>query len=155
MKTIRILGSLAVATLLMLVAQAHDKNAPLNDEQKQFLTDYEAVHAALAADDLPAAQKAATVIAEHAGHAAGADKHAQAKLDAANQLAKARDLAAAREAFKALSKQATHLADGQKGYYLAHCPMVPNEEGDWVQTTKKISNPYMGKAMATCGSIEK
>lgn len=155
MKTIRILSTLALAALLTLAAQAHDKNAPLNDEQKQFLTDYEALRAGLAADDLPAAQKAATVIAEHAGRAAGTDKHAQAKLDAANQLAKAGDLAAAREAFKALSKQAAHLADGQKGYYLAHCPMVPNEEGDWVQTTKKISNPYMGKAMATCGSIEK
>jgi hypothetical protein len=154
MKTIRILSTLVLAALLSLAAQAHDKNAPLNDKQKQFLAQYEAVRAALAADDLPAAQNAAIVIAEHAGHAAATDKHAQAKVDAATHLARADGLAAAREAFKALSKQATHLADGQKGYYLAHCPMVPNEEGDWVQTTKKISNPYMGKAMATCGSIE-
>jgi len=154
MKTIRILSTLAFAALLTLAARAHDSNAPLNAEQKQFLKDYEAVRAALAADDLSSAQKAATVIAEHADHAAGTDKHAKAKVDTATQLAKADSLAAAREAFKALSKQATHLADGQKGYYLAHCPMVPNEEGDWVQTTKKISNPYFGKAMATCGSIE-
>ncbi|HEX7632651.1 MAG TPA: DUF3347 domain-containing protein [Lacunisphaera sp.] len=154
MKTIRTLSTLALAALLTLAAHAHDKNAPLNDEQKQFLSDYEAVHVALAADDLPAAKKAAAVIAEHAGHTAGTDKHAKSRADIATQLANADGLAAAREAFKTLSKQATHLADGQKGYYLAHCPMVPNEEGDWVQTTKKISNPYMGKAMATCGSIE-
>ena len=155
MKTIRILSTLALAILLTQSARAHDTNAPLNDEQKQFLAQYEAIRAALAVDDLPAAQKAATVIVEHASHATGTEKHAQTRMETAGRLAKAGDLAAAREAFKALSKQATHLADGQKGYYLAHCPMVPNEEGDWVQTTKKISNPYMGKAMATCGSIEK
>lgn len=155
MKTIRILSTLALAAVFALVARAHDKNAPLTAEQKQFLAQYEAVRAALAADDLPAAQKAATIVAEQAGNTAATDKHAQAKVDAATKLAKATDLVAAREAFKTLSKQAAHLADGQQGYYLAHCPMVPNEEGDWVQTTKKISNPYMGKAMATCGSIEK
>lgn len=61
----------------------------------------------------------------------------------------------AREVFKSFSKRAVHVAEGKPGYYLAHCPMVPNDEGNWVQVTKRISNPYMGKAMATCGSIEK
>lgn len=26
---------------------------------------------------------------------------------------------------------------------------------DWVQTSEKISNPYAGKEMLTCGSIKK
>lgn len=155
MKTIRILSTLALAAVFTLAARAHDQNAPLNDEQKLFLTQYEGVRAALAADDLSAAQKAAAVIAEHAGHAADTNEHAKAKADAATRLAKADDLAPAREAFKVLSKQALHLADGQKGYYHAHCPMVPNGGGDWVQTSRKISNPYMGKSMPACGSIEK
>lgn len=32
--------------------------------------------------------------------------------------------------------------------------MVEGGEGDWVQTTTKINNPYFGKAMLTCGSIK-
>ena len=155
MKIIRFLTTTALCGILAVCAKAHDKNAPLNSEQKQFLSDYEAVRAALADDNLRNAQQAAAVIADRAGATAETDPHAQAKRDAANRLAKAENLSTARDAFKVLSKQAAHLVDNQKGYYLAHCPMVPNEEGDWVQTTKKISNPYMGKAMATCGSIEK
>ena len=153
MKTIRILTALIFTGLLAIAARAHDTSAPLNAEQKQFLSDYEAVRAALAADDLPAAQKAATVLADHASKST--EKKAQAHGETAGKLAKAGNLEAAREAFKTLSKGAVHLAEGKEGYFVAHCPMVPNEEGDWVQTTKRINNPYMGKAMLTCGSIEK
>lgn len=153
MKTIRFVTVLALTGLFAAAARAHDTSAPLNAEQKQFLSDYEAVRAALAADDLAAAQKASSVLADHASNST--EKKAQAHGDTAGKLAKAENLDAAREAFKALSKGAVHLAEGKEGYYVAHCPMVPNEEGDWVQTTKRISNPYMGKAMATCGSIEK
>ena len=27
--------------------------------------------------------------------------------------------------------------------------------GDWVQTSKRISNPYMGKEMLDCGKVER
>ena len=155
MKIIPTLSAIALSGFLTLSGKAHDKNAPLDPEQKQFLADYEAVRAGLAADDLASAQRAALVIADHFRSAAKTDKPAQAKREAATRLANTEDLTSAREAFKLLSHQAAHLADHQKGYYLAHCPMVPNDEGEWVQTTTKISNPYMGKAMATCGSIEK
>ncbi len=74
--------------------------------------------------------------------------------NAAKKLAAAESLCAARTAFKQLSKRAVELAAGQQGYYHAHCPMVPNDEGDWVQTNKTISNPYFGKSMSSCGSIE-
>lgn len=127
--------------LFTSLAYAKDKPAVLSDEQKLFLSQYEGVRAGLASDDLPAAKKAASAIT--------GQSH-----DAAKKLAAAASIEAARESFKELSKQAVSIASGQPGYFRAHCPMVPDVAGDWVQTSKKISNPYFGKAMATCGSIE-
>lgn len=143
MKTIRYLG-LALATSLASFAAA-DKPSPLTAEQKAFLSEYESVRAALAADDLSAANKAAAQIAKSQKNTASA---------AAEKIASAAKLDAAREAFKALSKEALSVAKGQPGYFHANCPMVKNGEGDWVQTTRKINNPYFGKSMLTCGSIE-
>ena len=153
MKAIRLITALALTGLSAVASRAHDKSAPLNAGQKQFLSDYEAVRAALAADDLTAAQKAAAVLADDANQVT--EQKAKAHGEMAIKLARAANLEAAREAFKTLSKAAVHLAEGKEGYYVAHCPMVPNDEGDWVQTTKRINNPYQGKAMLTCGSIEK
>ncbi|MEO7412711.1 MAG: hypothetical protein ABIZ81_05080 [Opitutaceae bacterium] len=126
------------------LAHAQEKRAALSADQKAFLERYEAVRAGLAADDLGVAKKASAAIAAAPGVGS----------DAAKKISGAVSIEAAREAFKALSQQAVSVAEGQPGYYHAHCPMVPKQEGDWVQTSKKISNPYFGKAMATCGSIE-
>jgi len=133
MKSIRLLLALAPVALLGRAAYAHDNSAPLDARQKAFLTQYEAVRAALAADNLAAAKTAAAPLAK---------------------LASAGSLAAAREAFKAVSKRAVHYATGKEGYFVANCPMVDGGEGDWVQTSNKIGNPYFGKAMLTCGSIK-
>ncbi len=154
MKTIRLLSILALTGLLALTGRAHDPKAPLTEKHIEYLADYEQVRAALAADDLAAAQKAAATISAHAGPVEHAEKHLLKRIEAAGKLTKAASLADAREAFKVLSKSAAHLATDKQGYFIAHCPMVPNEEGNWVQTSPKISNPYMGKAMLTCGSIE-
>lgn len=146
MKLTRRLGIL-LAVQVAAIAFAHDSGMPLTDVNKGFLGQYESVRAALAADDLPAARKAATAIGPAATQPA-------ATLEAAKAIANADSLKAAREAFKTMSQRAVHLAEAQPGYFHAHCPMVPNKAGDWVQTTKAISNPYFGKAMASCGSIE-
>ena len=61
---------------------------------------------------------------------------------------------AARTALKALSKRAIHYAEGKEGYFVANCPMVEGGEGDWVQTSQKINNPYFGKSMLSCGSVK-
>ena len=123
---------LAVLTLLALPTS---RAADLSDADRQFLRGYETVRSALAADDL--------------GHA----KAAAVKLDGAGALAKSDSLDAAREAFKSLSARAVKLAAGQPGFFVLNCPMV--KPGDWVQTSDKVSNPYMGKAMLTCGSVVK
>ena len=154
MKSIRILQAIGLFALLGLTAQAHDNSAPLTDAQKSFLSQYEAVRAALATDDLAAAKKAAAVVEKDLVVVARADSKAQPGADAAKKLAGADSLKTAREAFKALSKRAVHLAGGQTGYYIANCPMVEDGGGDWVQLTTKINNPYFGKAMLTCGSIK-
>ncbi|MBL9188372.1 MAG: DUF3347 domain-containing protein [Opitutaceae bacterium] len=153
-KSIRILQAIGLSTLLGLTAQAHDKSAPLTDAQKSFLAQYEAVRAALATDDLAAAKTAATIVEKDLVAVAKEDTKAQPAADAAKKLSGADSLKTARQAFKALSKRAVHLAGSQKGYYIANCPMVEGGEGNWVQTTTKINNPYFGKAMLTCGSIK-
>lgn len=161
MKSIRIFQAIALIALLSLTGRAHDKNAPLNDEQKAFLSQYESVRAALTADDLAATKKAAAgVVTESKAVPAEPltleQKERQASFVATvRKIASADSLDSAREAFKQLSKRAVHYAQGKSGYYIAHCPMVPKDEGRWVQTTKIINNPYMGKFMPGCGSIEK
>ena len=117
--------------------------ATLTPAQKQFLTQYETVRAALAADDLTAAKKAAAVLA--------ADKTTAAP--GAADLAKSGSIKDARDAFKKLSAHAAMVATQQPGYFVMACPMVP--EGTWVQLTKKVENPYMGAAMLGCGAIKK
>ncbi len=154
MKSIRLLLALAPVALFGSAAYAHDKSAPLDAGQKVFLSQYEAVRAALAADNLAAAKTAAAPLAKDLAAVAKEATKAQPAADAAKKLAAAKSLADAREAFKGVSKRAVHYAEGKEGYYVANCPMVQGGEGDWVQTSKKISNPYFGKAMLTCGSIK-
>jgi len=156
MKLIRILLVFGLSALLGAAARAHDKNAPLDNDQKQFLTQYELVRAALAADDLAGAKKAAAIVAAMPviHHENGVDAPPGYVQDA-RKFAGAKSLEDAREVFKSFSKRAVHVAEGKPGYYVAHCPMVPNDEGDWVQTSTRISNPYMGKAMPSCGSLKK
>lgn len=121
--------------LPLLLAAAVFAAGPLDKNAAAFLASYEKVRAALAADDLAAAQSAAQT------------------LESAETLAKASSIGDARKAFKVLSGRAVILAKGRPGYYHLFCPMYPGG-GDWVQTTKEIANPYFGKAMLRCGEIK-
>lgn len=130
-----ILRTFALLTLLTAPTIMSLKAADLGDGDKQFLATYEQVRAALAADDLAKAKAAAGQLGPEGAGIATADK-----------------IAPARTEFAKLSERAISLARGQSGYYVATCPMVKK---DWVQTSEKISNPYAGKEMLTCGSIKK
>src|SRR5438874_4454342 len=98
---------------------------------------------------------------EHANAIAKAVKGDEMKMlspDVAKQadtLAKAKDLKAAREAFKPLSASLVkYLADNKAGkgvYHEAYCPMV---KASWLQKETQIRNPYMGKEMLTCGTLK-
>lgn len=73
-------------------------------------------------------------------------------MDASKKLAASGSLGAARDAFKILSRKASHLAKGLSGYHRFLCPHVPNDEGKWVQTTWTPGNPFEGKANPKCGN---
>jgi hypothetical protein len=74
----------------------------------------------------------------------------------AETLAKAKDLAAAREAFKPLSESLIKIAAKDSAvssvYRQAYCPMA---KASWLQSGSSVSNPYMGKAMLRCGQFVK
>lgn len=110
--------------------------ATLAAADKAWLANYEKLRAALAADNLADAKAAA------------------ANVEGAEKVAQAGNIGDARKAFVAVSVKALALAKGQAGYFHAHCPMYPGGNGDWVQTSKEISNPYWGKTMLRCGSIK-
>ena len=63
-----------------------------------------------------------------------------------------------REHFDMLSNDIYQLVKtfggGQKLYY-DHCPMYNDGKGaNWISETKDIANPYLGKAMPTCGTVK-
>ena len=132
MKKLKLLAALALSLAFI---QASASAANLNDQDKKFLAGYEKAHTALAADNLEGAKAAAPDLGD-----AGVD------------LGKSASLKDARAAFEKLSEKAKQLTAGQSGYYVANCPMLKK---DWVQTNDKIANPYGGKDMLTCGSINK
>jgi hypothetical protein len=129
------LPTLFCATIAFVMIASLGQAANRSDQDKKFLTSYEKIHTALAADDLTGAKAAATELG-----------------DSGTDIAKANSLKDARIGFEKLSVQAKTLVAGQSGYHVAHCPMLNK---DWVQTSTTISNPYGGKEMVGCGEIKK
>lgn len=81
---------------------------------------------------------------------------AQAVADAAAGEPKALD--EARTGFKKLSTAVTNLLKAAPpttavapALYDVYCPMA---KADWLQTSKEVANPYMGKQMSTCGKVK-
>ncbi len=108
---------------------------------------FERISAALVADDLDAARKAARETAELA-----AGKEQERAAEFAVAVAEAEGLEAMREAFIPLSREVIKLAAGEEGYYVMNCPMVEN--GKWLQSHDAVQNPYMGQRMIACGGVE-
>ncbi|WP_316839548.1 DUF3347 domain-containing protein [Pedobacter gandavensis] len=76
----------------------------------------------------------------------------------ADKIATAKDIAAQRKDFTALSNDLIALfkhADLSAGtIYVQHCPMANNGDGgDWLSSEKKIQNPYYGDEMMECGRV--
>lgn len=108
---------------------------------------YEAVRVALAGDrfDATTAAEARTLVplAEEVG--------GETFKQAAETLAAAADIKAARKAFGELSKLIVPKFQeaALDGVRLFECPMVKQP---WAQRGSKIENPYFGKSMPTCGN---
>ncbi len=75
-------------------------------------------------------------------------------IAAAEQVAGARDLEAARLAFGELNRFLIAVAAAdprlQTGWNVFSCPMAKGFK-KWIQRTPTLENPYMGQAMPTCG----
>jgi hypothetical protein len=116
--------------------------------------DYIKVQGALAQDSLEGVSDAGSAMAK----AIQGDPARTLSPRVAQQalaLAKAKDLEAARGAFKSLSDSLIQFVKGQKAaagtYHVAYCPMA---NASWLQTGKTVINPYMGKAMLHCGQLK-
>lgn len=144
---------LAAASLFAIAARAADSPA-LSEPVKSVYDHYLKIQGELARDSLSGVVGHANAIAKTVR---GDDmKRFPAVLaKQAETLAKARDLATVREAFKPLSDSLIKcLADNNvpKGtYYEVYCPMAG---ASWLQASKDVKNPYMGKAMSSCGVIK-
>lgn len=142
------IGTTIAAVLAAGIISAPVMAKEASKEEAACLKAYHQVHEDLAKDDLAAAKKSASELAEKAGPAKcpSTAKHAA-------ELAKSTSLESAREHFKPISEECIKLAAGIDGQYVFTCPMA---KADWLQTDSgKVSNPYMGKKMPTCGSLKK
>jgi len=152
-KAIAIALLAAVGLLLNTAVRAADEPA-LMQPVKSVLDQYLMIQTELAKDSVRGLDEHASAIAK----AVKGDEMKMLSPDVAKQaetLAKAKDIKAAREAFKPLSTSLVkYLADNKAGkgtYHEAYCPMV---KASWLQTEKTVVNPYMGKSMLTCGSLK-
>jgi|SRR6266850_982971 len=150
-KTTRLLIAAALSAL-PVAGLAGDETA-LMEPVKSVLDHYLIIQTELAKDSLKGLDEQANAIAK----AVKADEMKMLPADVAKHaetLAKAKDLKAAREAFRPLSTSLVkYLADNKAGkgtYHEAYCPMA---RASWLQTNEAITNPYMGKAMLICGVL--
>jgi hypothetical protein len=152
MRIIRtILPAVAVGFLAVAIARAAD-NSALTALVKSVYDHYLKIQASLAKDSLTGVAKNAEAIAKAVhgdAQALPADVGTQA-----TSLAQAKDLKAARDAFKPLSDSLIkYLADhnARNAYVQVYCPMA---NANWLQADKHVANPYLGKEMPTCGEIQ-
>lgn len=115
---------------------------------------YISIQESLAQDSLKGLSKAASAMTK-AIHGDSKNSLSPKVAQQAEALAEAKDLAAAREAFKPLSESLIQYLKEQKvpagTYYIAYCPMA---KAGWLQTGKTVLNPYLGKSMLHCGEIK-
>ncbi|MEQ7802131.1 DUF3347 domain-containing protein [Pedobacter sp. ASV1-7] len=86
------------------------------------------------------------------------DIHDDAKGHAEHIGANVGNIAHQREHFDMLSKDMydlVKLLGANQPLYVDHCPMYNNNKGAiWLSEVKDIKNPYLGKAMPTCGTVK-
>jgi len=149
--------------------QALAVSPALHAHLRTFIEAYLAVQRALALDDLTNAHTRAKLFLQNvmAANATGdapavqtAIKAACAQLKASlATLAAAATLRAARQQFDEVSKilmglQKTYAVRPPATLYHVHCPMAFDGRGaDWLQSEKRVMNPYFGATMLHCGDI--
>jgi len=152
----------AMAVLLVHAYAADEKKPSAQGQVDSIVKSYLVVQKSLSADkiegitdELGKIRSAVALLSESSDgkvkeQAKAIQKHADVKV---------KDIKAAREMFKPLSTDVIALAQLMPPaaavapeLYEATCPMA---KANWLQASKEITNPYMGKEMLDCGSIEK
>ena len=137
---------------------------PARDSLRTAFDAYAGAHELLAADRLDGLAARAQRIAQALAatqQALTADPESevarclQEGAEAARAMGAAKDLAAARGAFGEVSRFLLALAAAdaelRAGWHVFECPMTETFP-KWMQRSEQLSNPYMGKAMGTCGN---
>jgi hypothetical protein len=126
----------------------------LSGVAKPVFENYLAAHASLAGDSLEKVSANASALAQ-AVRADAARSFALELAVQAEALAKAKDLATARQAFRPLSDsliryvKTANLPAGT--LHEVYCPMA---KASWLQAGTTIRNPYWGAAMLNCGQLK-
>ena len=146
----RLVGILLIALVALPGCGRHTRPAStLSEKDRTILEKYETIRAALVVDDLRTAKRAAIDLGKFLKPTPDAPA---TPYDAPVQdLATASTLDKARTAFGTLSADVIPLVDGVQGYYVMDSPVPTGAE--WVQSTEKVDNPYVGKPMRDVGSL--
>ena len=152
--SVRLFLALGVLVAPVATFAADTKNDALMEPVKSVLDNYLAIQKELTKDSIKGVDQHAAAISK----AVKGDDMKMLPPDVAAEadtLAKAKDIKAAREAFKPLSTSLVkYLADNKAGkgtYHEAYCPMA---KASWLQTEKEVRNPYYGKEMLDCGELK-
>lgn len=143
-----VIGSLLMAAAAF--AGPKDKKVSPADE---LVDGYLAAQTALAGDNTNGVTDAAKRMEKAADALAGTDKALAASVKTqAQAVGAAKDLAAARTAFKTLSSSVVDFVQkhykGSRALGIYNCAMAG---GRWVQEGEEARNPYYGSEMLTCG----
>jgi sensor c-di-GMP phosphodiesterase-like protein len=161
-KSMLIVAIIAISFVQNIFAQT--TNQPIN----KVLTAYLNIKNALTADDAKTASTSAKTML---------DEIAKVQMDKmtseqntlwmkymkklsydATHISEVAELDHDREHFTSLSKNMYVVAkafSGSTPLYYQFCPMANDGKGaSWISEKEKISNPYMGKKMPTCGSTK-
>jgi hypothetical protein len=148
------LGLAIVLGFLVNTAARAAGEPALMEPVKSVIDNYLTIQTNLTADSIKGLTEHATAISK----AVNGDSLKTLPAEVANQadaLAQAKDLKAAREAFKPLSASlAKYMSDHKAGkgtYHEVYCPMA---NANWLQVGKDIKNPYYGKEMLDCGELK-
>ena len=149
-------GPVALAIVVVVLAggctrPARKRAIVVSAEDRAVLTQYEPVRAALADDDSRRTRLAGEKLLK-AIEAPGVSPAVAKTKIAAKTLTESFRIDVSRAAFKEISAALIPICDGAEGFIVLSSSLVP--DGSWIQTTPAVSNPYLGRAMATYGEIK-
>jgi hypothetical protein len=141
----------ALSVLVLFAANAPVRAADL---PSTLMDPYLRIHVSLADDQMDGVAASAKALSQEAQKLG---VNAKTVATTAAKLATAKDIINARHDFGELSDAMMAYAKATGATFgsdvnVAFCPMV---QKPWLQKGQKITNPYFGKSMLTCGEIRK